>query len=1397
MTLSRVIVALGTPNSSHVNFRDSKLTRILQPSLSGNARMAVVCCATPSELYLEETRSTLLFASRAKLVKTNAQINEVLDDRSIIRRLQRELALARSQQHLGGTQNEVGIVEWEKLATSAGTDAKLAKDKLKRLYTTILMNNNLDDTNATMILGVGERRKLDALFPEHKNGGVQEDVDQPPTKRRRRLSDGNLHQFLTSNNFSTPSHGSKQCHPFTDPPNSKNVAKLPIVNTLSPSDELEMMRKVVAAKENKATRFKRQMDHVLKQLQDKDLDLVAANCSNDLLRSDRDVKSALCSTMIIEINDLKSELAATKSAYDVLLLEKETELGRLQAQINDQLEDRRVLEETVDSLQDSKAASERDLASVITEKDSMITTLQEEMESYREQLNHQAKVINVELREQLMNSESERETLTSTIESTSQSLRLASDAKDELAKKNTELVEAIANITDEYSASMIELNRANEALREANHIIEQNSMTLSRLEIVQEDLKVNNSNLNDSVTALLTENATQKEEIVQLKNEKKVGELQFNELKMEYEATQLKEIKLVRLLKDAEIKFFGLLVVLKNNETEMDGMYTRLKQFSAAKKESDILVSQQNTSISDLQSQLSSAINELSNANLHSTQTQELLTAVNIRHDEMCQNLRKSQEDNSMLEQANNKLVELNANAEKCYIDANKKFNHQLESLQHDLDNAVQQESILRAYHARVMLDINNRFDALAVVLHRSELDKIYFANEYNLSIKTNVQMSATIDLLNERIENDEKAFNDRLCEQICSERKTTRLLNTYTRSLACYEKKIEGLVVVLKQSQIELEHALTESNFVKAELRSTKVLHQNSCNELVLLAKEIETLKSRTKEYEDTIEQITSERDNALSIATEFQVQLDLTDTNDQAREMEVSRLHQKLGTLEKMREDYEFSLHASERIADRMLTLFEAIDSETKGFILPFNDADKNEKSLVESRNSPLVPMLQTACAKLSHLSKSISVFAASFSNQSDSLSCLEKNIENLEETLLSKENCYTRSIELLEGENKILASEIKQAGMEISNLKKSMETTIAENKQFRLKLSSIESCGCEVDILQSENKELKQLLANANCSIDEARLSAKDIADQLTDKSIALDLVLKQLETKESEIRILTERQSANQNIEEVRKLTDEKEHLERLLKNELDGRVQFEMEIKRRMSDEQSALIQEAEQAMRGLRGELDLKTNALKRSEAEAYAAREMKDDLEDQCRRTLDRTIQLESQIAALENESTRLRRLSNRQELEYESEIGKLTERLSHANREKQESQMLIRDLKDTVNSTERKLERVSQELSQIRGQLSATSNQELEKKNQQLASEADRLNKEIGVLQTALNGNVTLNDKLKEMEHDNNKLRQKLKSYVDRCEKLESSKLTKDKLEAIKKLMVSCSSC
>jgi centromeric protein E len=48
LSLSRVIQALSQPGH-HVSFRDSQLTRLLQPSLSGNAKMSIICCITPAD----------------------------------------------------------------------------------------------------------------------------------------------------------------------------------------------------------------------------------------------------------------------------------------------------------------------------------------------------------------------------------------------------------------------------------------------------------------------------------------------------------------------------------------------------------------------------------------------------------------------------------------------------------------------------------------------------------------------------------------------------------------------------------------------------------------------------------------------------------------------------------------------------------------------------------------------------------------------------------------------------------------------------------------------------------------------------------------------------------------------------------------------------------------------------------------------------------------------------------------------------------------------------------------------------------------------------------------------------------------------------------------------------
>ncbi|XP_010531480.1 PREDICTED: kinesin-like protein KIN-7E [Tarenaya hassleriana] len=97
LTLGTVIRKLSKGRQGHINYRDSKLTRILQPCLGGNARTAIVCTLSPARSHVEQTRNTLLFACCAKEVTTKAQINVVMSDKALVKHLQQELARLESE----------------------------------------------------------------------------------------------------------------------------------------------------------------------------------------------------------------------------------------------------------------------------------------------------------------------------------------------------------------------------------------------------------------------------------------------------------------------------------------------------------------------------------------------------------------------------------------------------------------------------------------------------------------------------------------------------------------------------------------------------------------------------------------------------------------------------------------------------------------------------------------------------------------------------------------------------------------------------------------------------------------------------------------------------------------------------------------------------------------------------------------------------------------------------------------------------------------------------------------------------------------------------------------------------------------------------------------------------
>lgn len=91
--LGMVINALTDGKSTHVPYRDSKLTRILQESLGGNSRTTLIINCSPSSYNDAETVSTLRFGMRAKTIKNKAKINAELSPAE----LKRQLKIAQNQ----------------------------------------------------------------------------------------------------------------------------------------------------------------------------------------------------------------------------------------------------------------------------------------------------------------------------------------------------------------------------------------------------------------------------------------------------------------------------------------------------------------------------------------------------------------------------------------------------------------------------------------------------------------------------------------------------------------------------------------------------------------------------------------------------------------------------------------------------------------------------------------------------------------------------------------------------------------------------------------------------------------------------------------------------------------------------------------------------------------------------------------------------------------------------------------------------------------------------------------------------------------------------------------------------------------------------------------------------
>jgi hypothetical protein len=88
--LGNVISSLVDGKSTHIPYRDSRLTRLLQDSLGGNTKTVMIAACSPADYNYEESLSTLRFAARAKAIKNKPRVNEDPKD-ALLKKYQEEI----------------------------------------------------------------------------------------------------------------------------------------------------------------------------------------------------------------------------------------------------------------------------------------------------------------------------------------------------------------------------------------------------------------------------------------------------------------------------------------------------------------------------------------------------------------------------------------------------------------------------------------------------------------------------------------------------------------------------------------------------------------------------------------------------------------------------------------------------------------------------------------------------------------------------------------------------------------------------------------------------------------------------------------------------------------------------------------------------------------------------------------------------------------------------------------------------------------------------------------------------------------------------------------------------------------------------------------------------------
>jgi chromosome segregation ATPase len=1197
--------------------------------------MAFICCATPSELYLEETRSTLRFAANAKMVKTRPKINMVTDDKSRIRQLEKELAESMKQC------TEANDKLQERLTSDAAMDYDVQRKKISQI-TSILLNYNPAPSKTAH---ASKRRLSEGIaFPRDESTsqiGAQASLTQPRPFKRVRVQKSeplasSFELSLAKEALALKGQALKlsvQSRAELQESLASSLARSQEVESRL-SSELDALRKDFeqAVKERDAGKIK--IQEVIKNatkeqeaLQEKQgalvlekeelqLQLVKVTSRYELektqLVEQRDSADRIREDLERKVEILESDLSASRVEREELLaksssVEQESVVLKQELELSISLsrtvEEKNAvikasLEKETSQFEAEKLKLHEEMAALLQVKEAAeqnITVLQDELASLsqlRDNLSNELEAIkrvHVTLEATTKNQEALLTERTTQLELTRKLLDEATQEavslKEQFETDQLAATRAMENLKADLASAQADSNTAFDSLQEMQvrytSVASERDLIKSNLEEVNKclTLALEREEKQKTVLGLLQGSTSElQSQIVSLESELQKSKLEYDDTERHYSATRTELERVLRENSDISAKH----ETLRRSYDSLEQQWAQLNNEYASSQE--------------CLSSKTLALESTTQSLLHHQRTSESLVVQNAKFSDEISRLKEAlSECQSALASATKDLLSTRSEEEskarmlseklevvESLLAENKELNDKWNLSQRDLTVALSQIDIL-----------SKRKDELESSLSEIQESQAQLIGEHEVTLSNFQSATDQIDRLKAELNEKVELLNKMMVEKASMQEQVA--------SLTASENDLIQSNTDLRDRNIALVHELSEARSSGATDRTrftdlslaleaasrSRALIETELSEAMT---EKEDLQGRMSALQMEYEKCTAEWQSSKMLLEDAQQKINSLELLDKAQveqrdmlEDQNRRLKAQIQAIENRNQILEDSLVTAESKAKALASSVSTLEKDKLDIQ---NDANhrKNEVDSLTTEVELLRAQIETYLAHQIELKRQLDSAHGLLEVSNTQLRQKQASVYELEDQLTSMGNMLNECNALLD-----------EKTAKISELEQHLATKTEPDESTIL----VGSLNKQVNSLTDECAEVKLLLASANEEIVLAR-----------DRASLLERQLEELRTKHE-----LEKRSGHDTkndllVPELEKLRVEKAELEIVLQREVATRFQFESELKDRLGAERKSLIQEAESAMQNLRVELQTTKESLKRLGDEAYAGRQ-------------------------------------------------------------------------------------------------------------------------------------------------------------------------------------------